>query len=225
MAGKKSNPAGGILWNVVLSLVLTTFIITAAVVFTLNFKWLYYVDITLLHLEQRSGMSVEAIRATYDALIRYNQFWYTGELTLPTLPMSPTGRIHFQEVKQIFSVIQILCLGCFAGSVFGIVRQWRRRQKGYLWMTGILTLALPLVLGAFALFNWDGLFVAFHHLFFRNDYWLFDSATDPVILILPDTFFLHCAVLILVCIFLGGFLCLYFARKGSRKKSSQKRRR
>ena len=41
-------------------------------------------------------------------------------------------------------------------------------------------------------------FVLFHKLFFSNDDWLFDPATDEVITILPEEFFMQCAVLIAV---------------------------
>lgn len=37
--------------------------------------------------------------------------------------------------------------------------------------------------------NWEAVFIMFHKIMFRNDYWLFDEALDPVITILPDTFF------------------------------------
>ena len=43
---------------------------------------------------------------------------------------------------------------------------------------------------------------------FSNDYWLFDPAADPVILILPDGYFLQCAVLILVLVFIGSLLSI-----------------
>jgi integral membrane protein (TIGR01906 family) len=45
---------------------------------------------------------------------------------------------------------------------------------------------------------------------FRNDYWIFDEATDPVIMILPDAFFLHCAVMIILLILIGSLLCMRF---------------
>lgn len=37
-----------------------------------------------------------------------------------------------------------------------------------------------------------------HKVFFDNDYWLFDPKYDPVITILPDRFFLHCGILIVL---------------------------
>ena len=65
--------------------------------------------------------------------------------------------------------------------------------------------------------------MVFHRIFFRNDYWLFDSRTDPVILILPDAYFLHCALLILLLIVLGGLFCFWIY--GKRKRAAAQKRR
>ena len=65
---------------------------------------------------------------------------------------------------------------------------------------GTALLAAVAAVGLCGLVGWDRFFVGFHSLLFNNDYWLFDPATDPVILILPDTFFMHCAVMIVALI-------------------------
>lgn len=223
MAGRKRRQNSGVGTNILLALVLTTFIFTLAVVLILNFKWLYYIDITLLGIEQRSGMSVSSIKEHYDVLIRYNQFWFTGDLQFPALPMSVTGRIHFQEVKVIFTVVQILCMITFVVSVFGIIKKIKNRQVGYFKIAGLLSLAIPTVLGISALLWWDKFFIIFHKIFFRNDYWLFDSTTDPVILMLPDGFFMHCAIGILLLIFLGSLLCLKIDKKQRQRIAGRRR--
>ena len=223
MAERKRLPRERKQGNILLALVLTLFIFTAAVVLVLNFKWLYYIDITILGLEEKSGRTVKEIRANYDALIQYNQFWFHGDLKFPTLFMSETGRIHFQEVKQIFTAVQYLCMGSGIASLIGIIRHARSRRLGYLKIAGILTFAIPLLLGALAAVSWERFFVVFHRIFFRNDYWLFDSRTDPVILILPDAYFLHCALLILLLIVLGGLFCFWIY--GKRKRAAAQKRR
>lgn len=209
--------------SVILACILTLFIFSLSVVLVLNLKWLYYIDITLLGIEKKSGMDVASIRANYDALIQYNQFWFKGELNFPTLLMSETGRIHFAEVKRIFVVIQYLCVGSFLCSVIGILRMRWKHRYGYLRKAGLLTLLLPIVLGVLAALNWERFFVTFHRIFFRNDYWLFDAKTDPIILILPDTYFLHCAIAILLCVLAGSLLCLFFAGKHRRGAGSERR--
>lgn len=223
MAGRRKTQSSGIGSNILLALLLTTFIFTLAVVLILNFKWLYYIDIALLGIEQRSGMSVASIKEHYDVLIRYNQFWNTGALQFPALPMSVTGRIHFQEVKVIFSVIQILCMVTFIGSIIGIIKKVRNRQIGYFKIAGLLSLAIPTILGISALLWWDEFFIIFHKIFFRNNYWLFDSKTDPVILMLPDAYFMHCAVGILLLIFLGSLLCLKIDKRQRRSLNRRKK--
>ena len=90
---------------------------------------------------------------------------------------------------------------------------------GYLKLTAILTVALPAVIGAAVALNWDRTFVTFHEIAFNNDYWLFDPATDPVINILPDLYFLHFAVIILALVILGSILCAWAYRAEKRKNN------
>ena len=78
-------------------------------------------------------------------------------------------------------------------------------------------MALPAVFGLAIAVNWEGFFVAFHRLMFDNDYWIFDAATDPVITILPDAFFMHCALMILAIILAAcGIMTLLYRRLGKK---------
>lgn len=187
--------------NILISLCLALFIISASVTITLNFRPLYYHDISSLKIEETSGFSKKVIRENYDALIDYNQFFYSGKLKL-TLPMSREGRIHFEEVKRIFVGIECLCVITLILSCFLIKRKIRSRN--------IVTVLLPVIVGILCAVNWDAAFTLFHEIMFRNDYWIFDEATDPVIMILPDAFFLHCAVMIILLILIGSLLCMGF---------------
>lgn len=182
-------------------------IISLSVTFALNFRPLYYFDIDYLKISETSGYPTEEIRANYDALIDYNSAFNHNELKFPTLSMSEGGRIHFVEVKRIFVFIQYLAVVTLFLAVGLTVLQRKRRDFGFLKPAAFLTAVLPLILGVLIALNWDAFFVTFHHLFFNNDYWLFNPATDPVITILPDTFFLHEAILILVCVLGGSLLC------------------
>lgn len=177
--------------NILISLCLALFIISASVTITLNFRPLYYHDISSLKIEETSGFSKKVIRENYDALIDYNQFFYSGKLKL-TLPMSREGKIHFEEVKRIFVGIEYLCVITLILSCFLIKRKIRSRNIDFLRSASIITVLLPVIVGILCAFNWDAAFTLFHEIMFRNDYWIFDEATDPVIMILPDAFFLHC---------------------------------
>lgn len=206
--------------NLLLALTIMLFIFSLAVVFTLNFRPLYYYDIDNLSIIKYSGLSVEEIRINYDALIDYNSIFYTGQLQFPTLPMSETGRIHFEEVKNIFVAVQILLIVTFVGSVTGCVLKLRRKKTAFLKLAAILTVAVPAVLGLLIALNWQMFFVMFHELFFNNNYWIFNAVTDPVITILPDAYFMHCALLILAIAALGATAMFITHRVLRRRKVS-----
>lgn len=195
--------------NILTSLCLALFIISAAVTITLNFRPLYYHDISALKIEETSGFSKKVIKDNYDELINYNQFFRSGKLKL-TMPMSKEGRIHFAEVKRIFVCVEILCIVTLILSCFLIKRQIAGRNFDFLKSASIMTVLLPSVVGILCAVNWDAAFILFHKIMFQNNYWLFDEATDPVIMILPDEFFLHCAVMIILLIFIGSLLCMGF---------------
>lgn len=195
--------------DVILALIGCLFILSASVVLVLNIRPIYYHDIEALHLTEEVDLTEEQIQENYDALIDYNLFW-TGKDTLqfPDFPMSEHGRIHFAEVRRIFIALQYLMLGSAAVFFIGEWGKLRRGSRRSLKLTAILAIILPLVAGVMIAANWEAFFVGFHHVMFSNDYWLFDPATDPVILILPDAFFLHCAVGILICVVAGSTLCM-----------------
>ena len=79
--------------------------------------------------------------------------------------------------------------------------------------------AIPAALGVLIALNWETVFVLFHKIVFHNNYWIFDAATDPVITILPDTFFMHCALMILALVVLGSIICLLAYRHAKHKKT------
>lgn len=195
--------------NILTSICLALFIITASVTITLNFRPLYYHDISALKIEETSGFSRNTIRKNYDSLIDYNQFFHTKKLKL-TMPMSKEGRIHFADVKHLFSAIEITCLITLVLCCFLIKKQISTKDFEFLKLTSVITILLPSIVGILTAINWERVFIAFHEIVFRNDYWLFDEVKDPIIKILPDTFFLHCAIMIICLILLGSVLCITF---------------
>jgi integral membrane protein (TIGR01906 family) len=54
---------------------------------------------------------------------------------------------------------------------------------------------VPIGLTALLAMNFDRFFIVFHEMLFRNQDWLFDPATDPIINVLPEGFFMLCFLL------------------------------
>ncbi len=183
------------------------FIVSFAVTITLNFKPLYYLDMNVLQISQTSGYSEEEIIENYNVLIDYNNFWGPKTLEFPTLAMSETGRIHFEEVKVIFVAFEVMCMITLILSIVSIIYHRKTHSLKYLKYTSIITIAIPAVIALFIGLCWDKVFVIFHKIFFNNDYWIFSPDTDPVINILPDTFFMHCAIMIISIVILGSIIC------------------
>lgn len=199
--------------------------ISLAVTLTLNARWLYVTVMEREHIPEYTGYSSEDILSNYDAVIKYNSILGPEKLEFPTLPMSDGGRIHFEEVKVIFVALQIIGVASFVVlGVFAIlaVKKKDRDALSVLRNTGILAVAVPSAVGVGVALNWDRAFVIFHKIFFANDLWLFDPRTDPVIRILPDTYFLACAVMIISLVILSSILCLalYFILKGKIAKNN-----
>ncbi len=201
--------------DLLIGLVFTLLFISIAVVITVNFRPLYYLDINMLHIAEYSGFSKDVIRENYDALIDYSFPLFKGPLQFPTLPSSVNALIHFSEVKNIFTSFYILGLICLVLGVIIIVYKTKNGDHSYLLVSAITAVVLPSILAVFLAINFDRAFIMFHKLFFKNDYWLFDPNTDPVITILPDTFFMHCALMIIVIVVLFSiaFLFVYLWKK------------
>ena len=155
--------------NIMTSLCLALFIISASVTITLNFRPLYYHDISALKIEETSGFSKNIIKKNYDELIDYNQFFHSGKLKL-TMPMSREGRIHFEDVKRIFDTIEIACIITLILSCYLVTTQIRKRDLRFLKISSIITILLPTIAGIMTAVNWEAVFIMFHKIMFRNDY-------------------------------------------------------
>ena len=201
--------------DLLIGVLFTLLFISIAVVVTINFRPLYYMDIRLLHIEETSGLSREVIQENYDALIDYSSPFFQGALRFPTLPASEHGLIHFEEVKNLFTAFYLMGMVTLVLGIIIIIRKAKKNEYNYLLVSSVTAIALPALLALLLSIDFDRTFVVFHKLFFNNDYWLFDPATDPVILILPDTFFLHCALMIIVLVILMSllFLAVFFWKK------------
>ncbi len=185
------------------------FVLSFSVVFVLYFRPLYYYDMKAQNLSGVYGMEEQDIIEHYDALIDYNSLFYKGELSFPDLPMSESGRIHFEEVKVIFSIIQLLLiLSSLLFFPLAIYTVHVKRETAFLLGIPFLTGCSSFLVLLGALIDWDGLFTMFHQLMFRNNYWLFDPLTDPIINLLPDSFFFHCLAAILLVMMFLLLLCI-----------------
>ncbi|QVK18810.1 TIGR01906 family membrane protein [Mycoplasmatota bacterium] len=195
--------------TILTSIFITFVLIIIAVKFTLHFRPLYYFDINYLDIPKAAQMPRSEIIRNYDALIDYLKTFNHDELKLPTLPMSERGKIHFEDVKILLQKLDYILYFSLVLSLIGIF--YINRYKDYLFLryTSFLLIGIPFVLIFPLLFNFNEIFTFFHQLTFRNNHWLFDPVTDPIIYLLPERYFMHTAVLLLIIIALESILMNY----------------
>jgi integral membrane protein (TIGR01906 family) len=201
--------------DLLIGIIFTLLFISIAVVITINFRPLYYMDINRLNIEADSGIPKNVIIENYDALIDYSSPFFKDDLVFPTLTASESGLQHFTEVKNIFTSLYFLGAITLILGIIIIIYKSKKNDYSYLLVSSITAIVLPLLLGFYLFLDFDRAFVIFHKIFFKNDYWLFDPSTDPVITILPDTYFLHCALLIILLVLLFSiiFIAVYLWKK------------
>lgn len=190
--------------NLIFSVIFSVLIIITIVKFTVGFKQLYYFDINYLNIPILSGLSKEEIKENYDYMIDYNLGKDNREFELPTIKSSKQGKIHFEEVRDIFQSMNKMFNILLLLSIIGVIINILDKNIEILKMTSKTLILLPMILMLPIVINFSGSFVLFHKIMFDNDYWIFDPSLDPVINILPEEFFFHAGVIILILIIIAS---------------------
>ena len=139
-------------------------------------------------------------------------------------------RLHMADVKNLFLGGLRLRTGCLLAAVVLLVILGAGKADLKKFLPGCYFRAFGVFLGvavflaiAFAV-DFTRCFTIFHEIFFTNDLWIFDPATDYMIRMLPEGFFADMVARI-GGIFLGMlavlFLLFFFLRRMSGKKKGE----
>ncbi len=194
------------LLNIIFPICFSILIITGIIKFTVGFKELYYYDIDKLNIPILSNLSEEEIILNYDYLIDYNLRKDDKNFEMPSIKSSPQGKIHFEEVRDIFQNINKLFDLCLIISIIGLFINIKYKNINFLNITSKSLISIPIILALPIVINFESSFVIFHKLMFSNDYWIFDPNLDPVINMLPQQFFFHAGVMMLALVLISSIL-------------------
>ncbi len=145
----------------------------------------------------------------YKRVINYVQNPFNKELVLNNVPMSEFGRIHFFEVKRIFVALYIISIVFILIMIFKLITNknkdlGKRIIEDFNGSVNIAALIFIFVSIA-ATIDFSKTFYFFHKIFFRNNYWIFDPATDPIINALPEEFFMTELILVVALLVIFTF--------------------
>lgn len=182
---------------------LALFMLTFSIGLPIYCRFFYYIQIKTLKMEETTGFDYGVIKAAYDDVLNY--------LTLPNRPFG-TGELkwteseaaHFADCKVLFNLnLAVMIVGGVISLALVILNKLKIitlckpfGRRAYL-ISAVGAVALPVVIGALAAINFDKAFEIFHRIFFPGkDNWTFDPRTEEIINVMPEQFFMNCAVII-----------------------------
>ena len=187
------------LWIIALSVTLIIFLAIP----------LFFGEIFWYQLTDLVQMTAGKIWHNFLILMNYLINPFETKLSMPDFPSSASGLHHFAEVKNLFMLVFFLTI-----ILIPFIIRFIKENLSLVFHNALRVVMLfPLAIGVIAwLIGFDQFFVAFHEVLFRDNSWLFDPATDPIISVLPEQFFMH-SFLIFLLVYELIFFIIY--RRGT----------
>ena len=194
-------------------------IVTCSVAVPIYFRPFYFWHIEALQLE-KSGYTAAQIKEAYNEILDY--------LTLPggsfhagVFPFTAEGASHFADCKVLFTLnLALLIIAAIIILALLVLKKQNRIETLYIGsfhasFYGATTCLLLIVLVAIlASMDFYAAFVTFHSIFFPGkENWILDYRTDPIINVMPQDFFMNCAILIGACVILASLAIIIWQVK------------
>ena len=191
------------IYSIIIVVISPIFFIALAAFFTCIFRPFYYMLIGPLKIEQTSGYTREVIVEAFDDVMNF--MWNGAEFKTGQLAWTESEKAHFQDCIPLFrlQLILTIVLGIILLTYVILIKLKVINHKKILGFSpiaygGVIAILILAFVGIFAAIDFDKLFEIFHHIAFPGkENWMFDSETEQVINILPESFFLACVILII----------------------------
>ena len=215
MKKERGSEKAAVIKGILLGLLLLILVCGIATALLTNVDWLYRIDMKALDIGSYSGgYSDEVILRNYHEAVGFmNRIFSKSTFTLPDLAVSEAGAVHFSDCRNITKVLYLLSAAAIPLIILLTLSVARAARKRYLITAGVSLLSIPALIAASIVVDSNWFFVTFHHIFFSNDYWLFDWDRDQVIRILPEPFFIHCAIVIVLFWFAAALILFLRAHR------------
>ncbi len=203
--------------SVYMIVMIMIFIITFSVSIPVLCRPFYYLHIDMLDLVNKTGYDYQTIKTAYDEMMNFC-LGLTNNFSTGELQYSIDGMNHFIDVKNLF----FLDLSLLIFSALNIIlvpkifkkkniTSYRFNNHNNSYYAAVILLIIFISIVFFSLSGFNRTFVIFHQIFFPGKTnWLFDYRYDEIILILPEVYFMNCAILIVSILII---ICLYLIVK------------
>lgn len=124
--------------------------------------------------------------------------------------------LHLEDVRTLVQMSLFLMILFLLASIVGTWHESRAQIRREIFVGGVLGILVTGLLGL-TLANFSPSFIAFHEIFFRNDYWLL-PADSTLIQLFPESFFIKAVERILLYSGIFSILCIVVGLKIYRKQ-------
>lgn len=189
--------------TVLFIIALALFILTFSIGLPIYCRFFYYIQIKTLKMEEATGWSYDTIKTAYDEVLNYltlpGHAFGTGELL-----WTESEAAHFADCKVLFNLnLSVLII---SGAItltlillnrFKVIELARIRGRRAYLVSAAVAIALPVIIGSLAAIDFERAFEIFHGIFFPGKTnWTFDPRTEQIIEVMPEEFFMNCAIII-----------------------------
>lgn len=189
-------------------LCLPPLLMSASIAIEFNSLRLYTDGFEKYNVSQTTGLSQTELEKAAAGLISYfnsDEEYIDLTVTKNGEPFELFNKREIGHLKDVKALIQMdyhlllgtaIYVGIYAGIFFSRKKRpdLRKLARGTVIGSGI-ALGLIIALGIAAVFlNFDQLFLQFHFLAFTNDLWLLNPATDYLIMLFPEGFWLDVGI-------------------------------
>ncbi len=215
--------------NVILSVLFWIAALVLLVTFSIGLpiyvRPFYYIQIDMLDMPDDTGYTKEQIMEAYDEVLDFlvlrDREFGTGELSY-----SEEGKSHFEDCKVLFDLnITAFCISLFVVlllcllSGIGAVKLARPLGLPITFFSGLSALLLFGALGVIVALDFSHAFEVFHAIFFPGkENWQFDPFCDEIITVMPEEFFMNCAILIASSIIIISVILIIRGIRSKRKR-------
>jgi integral membrane protein (TIGR01906 family) len=188
-------------------LIMPVLLLTTSVRIAANSSELYRYGFNKYGISQVTGLSSEELNKVIGGLITY----FNSDEEYINLTVVKDGKSftlfnerevgHLKDVKGLFRLVYQLLIGTFiyafiyAGLSYILWQDKRHVTRGLIGGSS-LTLALLAALGLMIWVDFDWFFYQFHLISFANDLWQLDPATDYLIMLFPQGFWLDATLFV-----------------------------